>query len=127
MLYAIYADGTTGGTLKVIRSANRLEKWQEVLVLTARTAVIECISARGFMVLLWENNSNVQWQHSYDGGTTWTTPQNALLNGSPFTGELLDSDYDERTGNIYLIRKSGTTLQILESYDFGATFSIKVS
>jgi len=127
MLFAIYADGTAGGTLKVIRSANRLEKWQEVLTLTARSAVIETISARGIIVSLWENSGNVQVQYSFDGGTTWTLPQNALLDGSPFTGELLDSDYDPAWDAIYLIRKSGSTVSVLKSYDLGANFSTMIA
>lgn len=115
------------GTVKVVRSWDRLQKYAEVLTLTARTAVLETISARGIIVLLWENNGNVQVQYSYDAGQTWTTAQNALLNGSPFTGELLDSDYDPRWDAIYLVRKSGTTVQVLVSYDLGATWSLLVS
>lgn len=99
----------------------------EVLVMTANSAVLETISARGIIALLWENGGNVQVQYSYDAGQTWTAPQNALLNGAAFTGELLDSDYDPRWDAIYLVRKTGSTVQLLVSYDAGATWGVLVA
>lgn len=110
-LYASYDGGLTA---------------TEILSVTARSARHYCDSARGLLIVLWENEGNVQQQRSLDGGATWSTAADVLVGGEPIAGQLLCTDGDERRGNLVMTLDIGGSKSVYESTDLGETFVVKL-
>lgn len=111
--------------------------------LAARTCLVECDSARGAIVVLYENTGSVKRAMSIDGGELWFDCGYAYLLDTSiarptsgifidprltqFQAQLLSISNDPRRGNLVMTVDIGGAKKVLESFDLGATWVVRLS
>jgi hypothetical protein len=93
---------------------------QELLSMTANSAVIEHDLARGLWVLLYESGGAIQRRTCSDASdlSSWSSPTALAISGT-----LLDSAYDRRYARMVVVTTSSGTTKLYSSSDSGETWT----
>lgn len=120
-LLGIFTDGA--GNFQLAESHTYSSDWSNIMSFAATSALVEVVEKSGIIVLFYESGSQVYVRRSIDNGVSFSAAAAVTVGGSALAGTLLDTDYHDATGQLFLVVSSSGVSRLLASDDYGSTFT----